>query len=502
MSTDVPRMLVVDDERGLREGIRRIFQGEGFDVATAENGTEGIARGLEREFDVVLLDLMMPDVDGLTVLGALHERWPDTEYLMITAYAGIDTAVQATKLGATTYIPKPFTPDQIILEVRRALETRRLTLEARALRAEQERRLLEISREQSRLRTIINAISDAVFVTNLEDEIVLANPQTRSLFAFPTSIKAGDRIVDLLPAEVISHIDEAKVRLAEGVELVSREWEMRPDLALVVAMKTAPVRDRDGAVIGYVTTLNDVTTHKQLDHQKSQFVSMVAHELKAPLAAISGYLDTMQAKLLGSDLSAYETMVDRSRARLGSMIDLINDLLGISRMELGTARRDIEPVDLQAVTAGVAEFLTQEMTKRSITWSAVFDADMPLVDFDRDELARVMTNLVSNAIKYNREGGAIHVEGVRDDDSVLVRVRDTGIGMRPEESAMLFREFYRAKNEKTRSIPGTGLGLSIVKRIIESYHGNVRVDSEYGEGTTFTLRIPIKWVDVGHDPAP
>jgi PAS domain S-box-containing protein len=496
------RMLVVDDERGLREGIRRIFEAEGFEVVTAENGTEGIARGREREFDIVLLDLMMPDVDGLGVLEALHARWPDTEYVMITAYAGIDTAVQATKLGATTYIPKPFTPDQILLEVRRALETRRLTLEARALRAEQERRLLEISREQSRLRTIINAIGDAVFVTNLEDEIVLANPQTRSLFAFPTSIKAGDRIADLLPDEVIAHITEAKERLAAGAELLAREWEKEPDLALVLAIKTAPVRDPDGSVIGYVTTLQDVTTHKRLDHQKSQFVSMVAHELKAPLSAISGYLDTMQTRMLGGDLSAYETMIDRSRLRLGSMIDLINDLLGISRMELGTARREIEPVDLASVAAGVVEFLAQEMAKRSITCAVRIADAVPLVDFDRDELVRVITNLVSNAIKYNRDGGEIHLTAERDDDSVLVRVRDTGIGMRAEEAALLFREFYRVKNEKTRAIPGTGLGLSIVKRIIESYHGNVQVESVFGEGTTFTLRIPVKWVDVAQPPAP
>ena len=180
--TDKPTLLVVDDEFGMREGISRIFALEGYDVTVAENGTDGIARGLEREFDVTLLDLKMPDIDGLTVLRRLRETYPDTEYLMMTAFAGIDSAVEATRIGAYTYIPKPFTPDQIVFEVRRALEKRLLAVEARELRAEQERRLLEVHLEQSRLRTIINAISDAVFVTNLDEEIVLANPQTRALF--------------------------------------------------------------------------------------------------------------------------------------------------------------------------------------------------------------------------------------------------------------------------------------------------------------------------------
>ncbi|PLX31455.1 MAG: hybrid sensor histidine kinase/response regulator, partial [Ignavibacteria bacterium] len=316
MEENKPQLLVVDDELGMREGVRRIFTMEGYDVTVAENGTEGIARGSEREFDVAVIDLKMPDHDGVTVLRRLREIHPDTEYLIITAFAGIDTAVEATKHGAYTYIPKPFTPDQIVFEVNRALGKRRLTLETRALRAEQERRLLEISQEKSRLRTIINSIDDAVFVTNLEDEIVLANPQTRALFNFPATIKAGDKISDILPPEVIDLIHEAQEKTRQDIELVSHEWEMKSDLELVVQMKTAPVKDSGGGIVGFVTTIQDVTQLKRLDMQKSQFVSMVAHELKAPVAAVSGYLETMHDKLLGEDIGQYEKMIGRSRDRL------------------------------------------------------------------------------------------------------------------------------------------------------------------------------------------
>jgi PAS domain S-box-containing protein len=491
----VPRLLVVDDEFGMRDAITRIFTAEGYEVVTAADGGEGIARGLESEFDVVLLDLKMPVADGIEVLRALKQRYRATECIMMTAFAGLDTAIEATRLGTYTYLPKPFTPDQITFEVSRALEKRRLTLEALALRAERERRLLEIHREQSRLRTIINAINDAVFVSNVDEQLVLANPQTRSLFRFPAAVKAGTPLGELLPAEVIDHIRETAEKCAGGVELASREWVMRPPLELVVVLKTVPLHDAEGLLLGFVTTVQDVTDLKRLDQQKSEFVSMVAHELKAPLAAISGYIDTMHEGLLGQDLTAYHTMLGRSSERLRALVDLINDLLNISRMELGTARREVVRVDVRAAVESCAEFLRQEMDKRAIAFAADIAADVDGIDADRDEFQRVLTNLMSNAIKYNRQGGTVRVEARRDGDLLQLAVADTGIGMRPEERAQLFRQFYRAKNELTRSIPGTGLGLSIVKSIVESWHGSIDVESEFGSGTRFIIRLPLHAVE-------
>ncbi|MFZ1730936.1 MAG: ATP-binding protein [Bacteroidota bacterium] len=495
MEEHKPLLLVVDDELGMREGIRRIFTLEGYEVTVAENGSEGVACGSEREFDVALIDLKMPDVDGLTVLRRLKEKYPDTEYMMITAFAGIDTAVEATRHGAYTYIPKPFTPDQIVFEVNRALGRRRLTIETRELRAEQERRLLEISQEKSRLRTIINSVNDALFVTNLEDEIVLANPQTRALFDFPSSIKAGDKISEILPVEVIELIHEAQDKTRQGIELVAHEWEMRPNLELVVNMKTAPVKDAAGNILGFVTTIQDVTQLKRLDAQKSQFVSMVAHELKAPVAAVSGYLENMHSRILGDDLSQYDKMVDRSLERLQSLIDLVNDLLNISRRDLGTIRREIVAVTVPVVIENIRELLQGEMGKRGITFSSEYEDNLPTIDIDRDEFGRVITNLLSNAIKYNRENGAIIVRARRENGSLRIAIIDRGIGMKKEDTEMLFRQFYRIKNDETRSIPGTGLGLSIIKQIVDSYHGNISVESSWGEGSTFTVRLPLKFVE-------
>jgi signal transduction histidine kinase len=225
---------------------------------------------------------------------------------------------------------------------------------------------------------------------------------------------------------------------------------------------------------------------------------MVAHELKAPVAAVSGYLETMDDQMLGTDIGSYEKMIRRSKERLQALIDLVNDLLNISRRDLGTVRREITAVQIPEVVESIRELLQGEMQQRGLTFEARYDEGLPSIDVDREEFTRVVTNLLSNAIKYNRDDGHIAVEGSHDQGSVRLRVRDTGIGMKAEDQELLFRQFYRIKNDETRSIPGTGLGLSIVKQIVESYHGNIAVHSQSGEGTVFTLRIPEKFVDDDH----
>jgi signal transduction histidine kinase len=242
-----------------------------------------------------------------------------------------------------------------------------------------------------------------------------------------------------------------------------------------------------------VTTIQDVTLLKRLDMQKSQFVSMVAHELKAPVAAVSGYLETMHDQLLGEHIGSYEKMIHRSRERLQALIDLVNDLLNISRRDLGTIRREIVAANIPEIVENTRELLQGEMDRKNLSFTTEYDHALPTIDVDKDEFTRVITNLLSNAIKYNREGGRITVRAHTENGSMLISVSDTGIGMKQDDQSMLFRQFYRIKNDETRSIPGTGLGLSIVKQIVDSYHGNVSVESVWQEGTTFTLRIPLKF---------
>lgn len=220
-----------------------------------------------------------------------------------------------------------------------------------------------------------------------------------------------------------------------------------------------------------------------------QFLSVLAHELKAPLGAVEGYLKLLDERILGNELAAYDAPVRRAMARVEGMRKLIFDLLDLTRIEAGQRRREIQAVDLVDVARTAMETLAPDADARGIVLRLDAPVSMTL-EADRSEMEIVFTNLVSNAVKYNRDGGSVDIRISRSDDAtVCVTVRDTGIGMAPKEAARLFGEFVRIKNEKTRNISGSGLGLSTVKKLAMMYGGDVTVHSEPDVGSEFTVTL-------------
>ncbi len=219
-----------------------------------------------------------------------------------------------------------------------------------------------------------------------------------------------------------------------------------------------------------------------------QFISVLAHELKSPLAAIEGYLQIMKGHSAGENIGGYDQIVDRSLVRLDGMRKLIVDLLDMTRIESGEKRRELSEVDIVAVAKRVTENNQLEAAKRGIT--VTLHADRPLyITADSGELEIILNNLISNAVKYNRDNGRVDIDITPNEDTVTITVSDTGIGMTPEEAAKLFNDFVRIKNDKTRNILGSGLGLSIVKKLAQLYGGDAAVESTPDVGSTFTVTL-------------
>ncbi|MFH1732238.1 MAG: HAMP domain-containing sensor histidine kinase [Planctomycetota bacterium] len=219
-----------------------------------------------------------------------------------------------------------------------------------------------------------------------------------------------------------------------------------------------------------------------------QFISVLAHELKAPLNAVEGYLRLVRDHTLGDSLDAYTEMVARSLVRVDGMRKLIFDLLDMTRIESGQKKRSFEEFDVRSVAKDVIETLSLDARDRGITVELHADGAVP-VYADRGEINIVMSNLVSNALKYNRDGGRVDVALRRDGSRIVLEVTDTGIGLGPEEAAKLFSDFVRIKNEKTKNILGSGLGLSTVKKIATLYGGDVSLNGEPDKGSTFTVTL-------------
>jgi len=219
-----------------------------------------------------------------------------------------------------------------------------------------------------------------------------------------------------------------------------------------------------------------------------QFISVLAHELKAPLGVVESFLRMIEDRQLGDDLADYDRMIDRALARVGGMRKMIVDLLDLTRLESGQKNRELEPVDLVEATRSSLENIQAQAEVRGLTMQ-LHAPDALELTADSGEVDIVLNNLLTNAVKYNRDGGRVDVTLKAVGAGVEIAVKDTGIGMAPDDVARLFGEFVRIKNDKTSRIDGSGLGLSILRKIAALYGGDVTVTSELDVGSEFTVTL-------------
>ncbi len=488
MGGRVGRILVVDDEIAMREICRRALEGAGHRVSLAESGPQALDIFRPGEFDLVLTDLMMPGMSGLELLTKLLDSDSDLACVMMTAAATVETAVEAIKRGAYNYVSKPFTPGELVALVERALEVRWLALDSARLREEAERNLLLLSTEQSRTRTIIRSMADGVLVTNRDGQLAFFNPALLRLLRIKQEVPAIGQppSAELFPGELLDWVQES-LDEPETSRVVRELSDGPPHLAANIGV----IRDEEGEALGVVAVIRDITEAKRLEQRMAEFVSMVAHELRSPLGAIAQYLDVILSGITESQPEKQKQILSRCRSRTGALSRLVSDLLEFSRLQQGRTRgRTFAPVDLREVIEETVEFAAQPAASRSVALSSALPSELPLVSADREELTRLFTNLVDNAIKYNREGGSVRIEGGLRGGYVWVEVADTGLGIPADHLSRLGEAFYRVKTPKTAQITGTGLGLSICKQIAEAHEGHLEIESQEGEGSTFRVLLP------------
>lgn len=220
-----------------------------------------------------------------------------------------------------------------------------------------------------------------------------------------------------------------------------------------------------------------------------QFLSILSHELKAPLNALEGYLQMVKDREMGEDLQTYDELLDRSLKRVEGMRAMILDLLDFTKIRLDRKHEKIEKVDLKERAQLAISTIKPLAIQRNISLS--FRGEEYYYNADPSDLDILFNNLLSNAVKYNREGGSVELRLAKKDQGIEIRVEDSGIGMSEEEVSQLFKEFVRIKNSRTHGIDGSGLGLSIVSKIVELYGGQIDVKSIPDQGSVFIVHLPI-----------
>jgi signal transduction histidine kinase len=224
---------------------------------------------------------------------------------------------------------------------------------------------------------------------------------------------------------------------------------------------------------------------------KSDFISLVAHELRVPMTSIKGYTDLMNAGLAGPLSDQQKQFLEVIRRNLTRMTSLISDLSDINHIESGRMKFDLKPFDLREVVADVADSLRERISNREQTLHLEIEDALPPVYADSSRMAQVISNLMSNANKYTPEGGEIMVRAWPNGRYAFVSVQDNGLGISEENQEKLFTQFFRAEDKAVREQPGWGLGLSIVRRMVEAQDGEITFESELGAGSTFTFTIPL-----------
>ncbi|MFP4499234.1 MAG: response regulator [Vulcanimicrobiota bacterium] len=481
------KILVVDDEFGMREGIRRILAPYEHTVITAEDGREAKELIKKESFDLAFLDMKLPDTSGLEILEEIKTSQPLTVCIIITAYATLDTAVSATKKGAFDYLAKPFTTDQLLTVADKALDRRDLLMETDRLRKERDSSLLELTHEKTRFRTIISSMQDGVIVTNKENQVVLFNGKGKSFIKSPGSFIPGIEINNAINNNEIVKMVYQVADPETDIWVAAREIEADDKTWLA---NCSVIRDSDDNFMGTVILFRDISPIKEVEKLKARFVSTVVHELRAPVAAIKGYLEIIQGKAAGEDPETYNHMLKRSSIRADGLLQLIEDLLNMNRLDSRKVERHIKPVDLKKVLTENIEFFTPQLKEKNIVLETSFDDAESIVKCDIDELNRIITNLLSNAIKYNKTNGKIEVGIIKEGKDYTFWIADTGIGISEQDQERLFKDFFRANNPQARRETGTGLGLSITKRMVEANFGTIEVESIMNEGTRFSVNLP------------
>jgi len=479
-------ILVVDDEKIIRDGCERILLKEGWQVKTASSGAEGLEHLKASPFDLLLLDLKMPGLSGMEMLQQVKELYPEVIVIVITGYATVESAVAAMKAGAYDFISKPFLPDQLRIVVRRALEKKALEWEAELLRREREKGLRKIAEEKSKIKTIIQSMADGVLVIDHEGHIVLYNPAFLRLLKIP-AFPFDQTIDDFTAQEEWRELGRHIKQVQEGTP-VSLEMA-RGGLTLMAHI--TPVRSEEGEFLGTVAVLRDISMLKAIDQMKSDFVAMVAHELRSPLASIEQQLAVILAGILGEINQKQQEMLGRAKERTHALLNLISDLLDLSKIEAGFVVQHKEPICIEEILTKVVEILRPQAEAKNIALELTLPPSLPQLLGDRRNIEEVFLNLVSNGIKYTAEGGRVWLSGGIQGSYLLVEVGDNGMGIPAEDLPHIFDKFYRVKNVQTRRITGTGLGLPIAKRIVEAHLGTIEVQSQVGVGSIFRVYLPL-----------
>ena len=350
-------------------------------------------------------------------------------------------------------------------------------------RAELRDKLNEVSSRKNQIETILLHMTDGIIAFNMKGEIILINPAAKKFL----SISPEDNTFDDIFGKYKLDINMEKVIYLDS--WTSTEQRIQVDDGYVKVL-FAPFKNEDERPDGVIAVIQDITEHVKLDNMQKELVADVSHELKTPTTSIMGYADTLLEG--GYDEETQNKFLNVIASESRRMARLVTDLLTLSRYDSNKKKTQKESFDLGELVKRCQEKLAIEIKKKGHTVNAFVTADVPPVYADKDDIERVVLNILTNSIKYTPDNGEIKIYVGFVYNDAYIKVFDNGIGIPEDDLSRIFERFYRVDKARTREMGGTGLGLSIAKEILDKNGGSIDIKSKVGEGTEVVIRIPTK----------
>jgi signal transduction histidine kinase len=333
--------------------------------------------------------------------------------------------------------------------------------------------------EISKNLAILSSIADGVVVCDRLGRIRMVNPAAAEILEINAAAYMGRQMSELpgVPLDMQRALPEGALQLQVGERSLHAHF--------------APVHSASGEWLGGVIVYHDISREALADRLKTEFIATASHELRTPLTSIRGYVDLLLLGTLGPLSQPQSDFLKVVKNNVARLVELIDDLLDVSKIEGGEIRLRREPVDVSEVLYEVGESLYSQFTERSISLAIDVQEGLPKLMADRKRLRQIVLNLVGNACKYTPTGGHVDMLLRNGGNRLRVEVRDTGVGITEAARPHIFTPFYRADNPLRDEAGGTGLGLSITKKLVELHGGEIWFDTSEGQGTTFSFTLPL-----------
>jgi len=526
------KILVIDDEEGLRNFCKRALTKEGYEVEVSSSGEEALALMKENQFALALIDLKMPGIDGIEVLKRIKKEYPRTEAIILTGYGSFESAVDALRLGADDYLTKPIDVAALLMAVKRCLEKRRLKWENIELKNTVA--LYEVSQAMTSLMDLnqllnlilklacdtLNAEGGSIMLCDpLKNELVVrAAAGTYKDKALKAKIKIGERVSGQAaerrePLLVIGDDPRfkdikkfEKIKSGMSVPLLIKDKFLgtinlkrteREEKFTRENLQLLSIFAQEAAY-----SIENAQTYealKKVDRMKSEFIYNISHELLGPLSATSGAIDStdiiMQEKKIKNE--NLETFMSIMRNNTVEMIRLIRNLSDFSKIETGKLEMKWSSINLDELLSDMVKEMKLGMAQNVKTPIEIKIPEvLPALYGDRGKLKIILHNLLSNALKFSLPDGKIIIIAQKKGEEVEIAISDTGIGISPEHQKKIFDKFYRVDSSLTQKVGGLGIGLSLVKKCVEVHNGRIWVESELNKGTKFVFTLPKGKPDV------